>query len=505
VVSTAWSYASIYTTAAKRAQLGLLFGTNHAVIAIFGPTNDLGTVEGFTVFKASMTLMLVGAIWGLLLATRLLRGEEDAGRADLLLVGRVSSEGATAQVVSGLLGGVFALWVATTVGIVLVGHDHRVGFGVGASCFFALSLVAAALMFLVVGALTSQIASTRRQASSLAAVVLGVAYLLRMVADSSSSLEWMRWLSPLGWIEQLSPLTSPRALGLVPIAMFTLVLGALAVRLSGRRDVGAGLVADRSEAEARLRLLRSSLGLSARLVRGTVIGWWVAIGLAALAMGYVARSAGQAIQGGSVAQVFNRFGVRGSGAATYLGLAFLIVSVLVAFTAASQVAALGGEESERRLELLVSRPVSRIRWLSGRMLVALVAVVAAGLLAGLGSWVGGVLGGGGLSLTTLLAAGLNAAAPALCVLGISVVAVGFLPRLSTPIAWGIVAWSLIVEIVGGIGAISPSVLETSVFHHLAAAPAVSPDWAAVGVLAGIGAIGMVIGAAGFVRRDLGPS
>jgi ABC-2 type transport system permease protein len=105
----------------------------------------------------------------------------------------------------------------------------------------------------------------------------------------------------------------------------------------------------------------------------------------------------------------------------------------------------------------------------------------------------------------LLAAGLNAAAPALCVLGISVVAVGFLPRLSTPIAWGIVAWSLIVEIVGGIGAISPSVLETSVFHHLAAAPAVSPDWAAVGVLAGIGAIGMVIGAAGFVRRDLGPS
>ena len=49
---------------------------------------------------------------------------------------------------------------------------------------------------------------------------LGVSYALRMVADSGIGLDWLRWVSPLGWIEQLQPLTAPRPLVLLPIAGF---------------------------------------------------------------------------------------------------------------------------------------------------------------------------------------------------------------------------------------------------------------------------------------------
>ena len=51
-------------------------------------------------------LVIVGAIWGLLTATRLLRGEEDAGRWELLLTGRTTRGGRPLQALGGLAVGV---------------------------------------------------------------------------------------------------------------------------------------------------------------------------------------------------------------------------------------------------------------------------------------------------------------------------------------------------------------------------------------------------------------
>jgi putative exporter of polyketide antibiotics len=99
-------------------------------------------------------------------------------------------------------------------------------------------------------------------------------------------------------------------------------------------------------------------------------------------------------------------------------------------------------------------------------------------------------------------AGLNTVAPAICVLGLGVAAFGLVPRRSTWIAWGIVVWSLLIEVVGGIGAVSAKVVATSVFHHMSPAPAVAPDWAAAAGLCLVGLGGMVLGGWAFVRRDL---
>ena len=66
-------------------------------------------------------------------------------------------------------------------------------------------------------------------------------------------------------------------------------------------------------------------------------------------------------------------------------------------------------------------------------------------------------------------------------------------------------WSLLVVIVGGIGGSGPAshwVLDTSVFHQMASAPAVSPNWAANGVMAAIGVGCALLGGIAFNRRDL---
>ena len=67
---------------------------------------------------------------------------------------------------------------------VLSGRDANIRISLGASLYFALAMVATAAMFLAVGAVTSQLAATRRQAASFGAAVLGVSYALRLIADA---------------------------------------------------------------------------------------------------------------------------------------------------------------------------------------------------------------------------------------------------------------------------------------------------------------------------------
>jgi hypothetical protein len=93
IASSAISYTTIYKTQAQRDALAAAYGSNKATSALFGPAPDLQTVAGFTVFKISMTLMILGAVWGLLTSTRLLRGEEDSGRWELLLTGQTTRKG----------------------------------------------------------------------------------------------------------------------------------------------------------------------------------------------------------------------------------------------------------------------------------------------------------------------------------------------------------------------------------------------------------------------------
>ena len=267
--SSAVSYTRIYKTQAERDHLAAVFGANKASAALFGPAPQLQTVAGFTVFKSLMTLMVLGAVWGLLTSTRLLRGEEDVRRWELLLAGQTTRTGAAAQALGGLGAGVASLWMVTALLSVLAGLYSEVNVAPSSMLYFSVAQVATAVMFLAVGALTSQLAATRRRAASYAGWLLGICYAVRMVADAGVGLHWLVWASPLGWVEELQPLTSPRPFALLPVIGFTLVVAVLAVRLAGARDVGASVWPDRTHAAARPRLLFGQLGLTVRLMQAT--------------------------------------------------------------------------------------------------------------------------------------------------------------------------------------------------------------------------------------------
>ena len=183
-------------------------------------------------------------------------------------------------------------------------------------------------------------------------------------------------------------------------------------------------------------------------------------------------------------------------------MAFLLMGVMVALVAAGQISAARGEEAEGRLDNLLVRPVSRPSWLVWRLVVAAVAVLAGGLIAGAFTWLGAASQHSGVSFAHVFDAGLNVVPPAVCVLGAGTLALGVWPRAATVTTYGLVVWSFLIELVGGIVGLNHWVLDTSVFHQMNAAPAVSPDWASGGALLALGVGAALVGGIAFRIRDL---
>ena len=242
VWNEALSYHTNFPTVASRQAFAQSLGSNTGMAAIIGPGRRLDTIEGFVAWRMFGLMVIVGAVWGLLTATRLLRGEEDARRWELLLAGRTSRRHAAARGLVGLTSGLAALWAVTAALTVAAGTRSNVGFPVSASLFYATAGTATAAIFLAVGALTSQLSPTRRQANALAAAALGVCFGMRRVADSVTGLAWLRWASPLGWVENLRPLTGSQPLALVPIILLVAAAAVATVTVAGRGDPGAGVL-----------------------------------------------------------------------------------------------------------------------------------------------------------------------------------------------------------------------------------------------------------------------
>ena len=493
------SFAKEYPTLDDRARAAATYGSNVGLQAIFGPVRHIGTVAGYTAFHM-IVAGLIGAVWGLLTATRFVRGEEEAGRWEPLLGGATTRRRATAGAVAGLGIGLLTLWVVAATITVVVGRTADAGFSVSASVFATVAMAAGAAIFLAVGAVCSELAATRRQAAALAAGAFGVAYLLRIVAYSSSSFRWVRWVTPLGWIDELRPLTASNPMPLIPIIGTIAVLVALTIFLAGRRDVGAGVLPANDTAQPRTRLLNSPLGLASRLDRRTVLGWIAGIGAGGIVMGLITKSTAVAWanQNGGFLQ---RLG-GASGGLLYLGIVFLVIVLLVATAAAGQVVATREEEEDGHVDHLLARSVRRVSWLGGHVVLSAAALVLLGVVAGFSTWVGAAATGAGLSLPTLLAAGLNVVPVAVMVLGIGTLVHGIAPRLAGGVAYGLVVWSFFVEVVGASVGASHWLLDTSLFHHIARAPASSVRWDSAVVLTAIAIAAAAVGVWRFARRDL---
>jgi ABC-2 type transport system permease protein len=223
---------------------------------------------------------------------------------------------------------------------------------------------------------------------------------------------------------------------------------------------------------------------------------------AATLYGAIAKSAGTTLGGGAIAAALHHLGDAGRGAIAVLGLTALLMAILLAVFATSQIGAICDEELGGRLGLVLASGVSRTEWLCTRVLVVLGTVAVMGVAIGLGTWAGTTMTDVPFPVTTAIATGLHDGAAALAFLGIGALLYGILPRRAPVISWILLTWSALVVMVGVVGVHGGWVLKTSVFHYVSPAPAAQVAWLADGLLVLLGFAGVCGGLVAFQRRDL---
>lgn len=505
IVSSASAFPTLYKTEAARQQLAATFGSNAGLRILFGVPHHLETVGGFTAWRSISVIIIIGSIWGILTSTKYFRGEEEAGRSEMFMTGQTTARRATINILAGLAVALSILYIVPTICTILVGRGSDVNFTTTNSAFAGLAVVAGAAMFLSVGALTSQLAPVRKRAAMMATAVFGASFLIRAVGDVDTNLRWLQNISPLGWIEKLQPLTSPQPIWLLPIGFFIIALSGMAIFLSGKRDHGDGILKDKDTAPTRTRLLNSSLGLAFRENRYTILAWLAGASVMAALYGYLAKTAADALKGadGVNKVVGSITGTQTNiGAETIIGMMFLIVMIIMMLQATNLVNVMREEEAQGYLDNLIVRPVSRLRWLSGRILIIVSALIAGGLLAGVFGWLGETSQQVGVSYHVMFLSGLNIIPPTLLLMSIGLFVFGFRPRLTSSVMYGLIAWAFLIEMIGSAVNLNHYILDTSILHHVALSPAVDPRWHVGWLMLAISLVLVVASALRFVSRDI---
>lgn len=379
-------------TAAERAAFGAAIAALQAqFVALFAPAILPETVAGYVWFRGYNPLSILFAVWALASATGFSRGDEERGVVD-----------------ASLAAGTPRLWligsrtIAFAIGVAVAALAAAAGFWLGVSSgsesievggvaeatalLAALTLACYALSLLV-----AQLVSARAAVASAGAVLLAL-FLLNSFSRVFSELSTLRWLSPFRYWDLSQPL--PRggyfSLGGFAVLMGVAVAGAVASAVAfERRDVGGALVTlparpHRPSAEPstapwwRIPVIR---GLFER--RLGILAW--AAGTAAIAALFVAltRTIVQALLGiKALLPYLGIFGHRQLVPAVLGYTWFDVAQLLFAAFAISYVSRWSAEDTDGRLEMFLSSPISRAGVVLERMAVLATAAVIVSAVSG---------------------------------------------------------------------------------------------------------------------------
>jgi ABC-2 type transport system permease protein len=491
------AYRNAYPTLSSRLVFAHSFAENKAIRLFYGVPHDLLTVGGYTAWRVGGTLAIFAAVFGLVAAVRALRTEEDTGRMELVLAGDVGRRTAYLSAIAAIAVGVLILGLAEFAGLVLEGLPA------GTSAYLALATASVVSVFVGVGAVTSQLAPTRRMALELGGAAVGLSLMLRVIADTSSGAGWLRWATPLGWAEELRPFTGADPLVLLLPAVASVLLLVAAARIAAGRDIGTGVLPARDSAAPRLRLLSSPTAQALRSERGSLIVWLSSVGVFAFILGMVSKSISSAGISKSVRREMAKLGsgsiVTPSG---YLAFVFIFFVLAVSLFACAQIGAARHEEADRQLETLLSMPVSRHGWLGGRLLLATAAAVTISVVAGLLTWAGAASQGVSISLARMLEAGANCLPVALLFLGIAALVYAVVPRASAGIAYGLVTVAFLWNLFGSLLGAPKWLADLTPFAHVGLVPAQPLRAVAAVIMLGIAMSSALAAMCIFRRRDL---
>lgn len=468
--------------------------------ALTGLSPAANTMGGAVWTKGWMTVVLSLALGVVFLVTRSGRADEEVGRTELLR-SRVLGVHAY-SLASWLVNGVLCLAVGLFITLVSIGGSlDPAGTGIAGSLILGASVAGIGLVGVGVGAVAGQVSSTSRGANSLGSTIVIVLYVLRMIGDMGGGA--LTWASPIGWGQQMQPYSGNRWWPFLLLLALTGVLLTAATLLESRRDFGAGLVPERPGKAGAPPRYATPLGLALRLQRNPIIGWTIAMVLGAMLMGSVVEAMTTLLSdAGSGVEAL----LRGTGVTALLALLVSMMALITLIFALQTTVSLRSDEASGIIEPQLAGALSRWRWALQRLVIP--AVWSAVLLVVGGYLIGAVYGASihDSSQSGRLALAALAYWPAVMVfVGLAVVLWGYVPRVATPIAWGIMAAMWFLTMFGEVFRLPDWLLGAMPLAATPYLPLESMSWTPLVIMTIIAAALTWLGLARFARRDIQPA
>ena len=518
VVSPMASVSTLLTTPQAREQLVSLaatFAWNADVVAV-------DTLGGYATFKIGIFIFLI-AVWPLLAASRMLRGEEERGSLDVLL----SLPRPRLRVALEKLA---ALWTALLamgllIGLVVFAGGQKFGadFGFSDAVLFGVNL---ALVCAVIGGLallTSQFTQERSTAAGWTAGLLLVFIVLDMVHRVIPNSEWISRLSPVYYYNLSKPLVPSygvNAGAILLLIALSLILGVTSLWLFARRDIGGTVRVPRwlrpGERKPSRALPVTDWSLRSVYARGLGVVamptlWWT-LGIAGFA-GWIVFAVQQmetrlSSLFSSSPTVMNLIRNIGGGDASvnagFLSAIFVLLPLFLMAFAVTQVNGWSTDEQDGRLDLVLAAPQPRLTVLLGRFAALATATIVIGVLTLVASAL--AASASGLTLDT---GNLAAATLGMIPLGLLIASIGYLASgwLRSAADTGLLSFLLLIWFF--ISFIGPELkwpnatLRLSPFYYYGT-PLIHglPLASVLGVVA-VAVLALGLGALRFVRKDIG--
>jgi ABC-2 type transport system permease protein len=471
---------------------------NPAMTAMVGQ----GNLENYTVgaMTSHQMLLLTAVVVGLmniLLMNRHTRVDEEEGRIELirsLPVGRLANINATLLILV-LINILLAL--INGFGLYALGIESL---DLEGSLLYGAALGGTGIVFAGITSVFAQTSESSRGVVGYSIAALLAAYLIRAIGDVSS--ETLSMVSPLGWVTKTEAYWNNNWWPILLLIGGAAILFILANYLNSIRDLEAGFFPARPGREKASVFLQSPLGHALRLQRTGMIAW--AIGLLILGLSY-GSVLGDLESFFSDNDMLREMLVQEEGYSLteqFIPMLMMVMSLLAAVPPVMAMLKLYGEEKKNRLEQMLAASVSRTKLMGSYCFIAVLNGFIMVSLTAIGLWSAGtVVMDEAFTFGTIYGAAIVYYPAVLVMIGIAVLLIGYLPKISS-FVWGYLLYSFIILYLGGMLDLPEWLGKLSPFGYIPQLPVEEMEWIPIIILSVIAAVLIIAGFIGYSKRDI---
>jgi ABC-2 type transport system permease protein len=464
---------------------------NPTVAAIHGfiLSSDIPGLVAWNV--KTVSLIMIG-IFNILAVTKIIRGEEESNRADILMSGMVGRQATFAASA--------IVCLATNVLMGLLNFVTMLAYGLPAMGSLSLSLlfIVGGCLFAAIGTITSQIYIAKRTASSTAIGALGVFYIIAFLSNLGADNSPIGLFTPFRWFFLIRPFDGNHMGYLLIGALATILFVAIALLLANKRDVGEGMIHPKAGRKDALPWFKNEWALGWRQYRISLLTWAIILGAFSLGIGIANTLVSDMLQEqATLASWMEMFGEPDK---AFLSLMAFVFTLFVAAYGVLTAGRMHSEEVDGGAELLLCTPMKRIGWMASHALFTIINPIILLAVIGCAITLGSVVSNGSVNFLSTLTTVFYSLPAVLTMSGIVIILFGLLPKKSVALSWSLFSVFVAIQLLWEMGLVPDILAFLTPFGHVYPT---NPQTIQTFLILSVVAIAFyAIGFLGFKNRDL---